>query len=122
MESQHPAFPPPLDAYGVGSAYVADIPPRAAQVFDMDYLLPTFGQIWVTNWFVVHGWVSKDILVKSLVPMLKVSAFERTGSRVAGGVVIAVDVAPALEVTSAAHVSAVAAGASAFIVLVVLIR
>lgn len=53
--------------------------------------------------------------------MLKVFAFERTGSRVAGGVVIAVDAAPAFEVTSAVHVCAVAAGAAAFIVLVMMV-
>ena len=68
----------------------------------------------------VHGWVSNDKLFKSLAPMLKVFAFERTGARVAGRFLI-VRVTAHFPFGFAKGTGAVSAGASASVVLVVLI-
>ena len=54
--------------------------------------------------------------------MHEVAAFEGAGAWVAGGVVIAEEDAPALEVAPAFQVVAVAAGAPAAVVLVGLVR
>ena len=74
----------------------------------------------LSGWFVLHRLVLNDVLCHGFAPMLEVSAFERTGSRVACGLLVVLIAAPFAVFPKAT--CAVAAGASPAFVFIVKVR